>query len=222
MQSLSCRWRLDFGISTPSDLWLNLDMPKTAGIILAFLLCLAASEVPARAQKNPFATTATPMKRPAADPNAPRWHTIKVNPPPGLPEIHFYDKLNPVWWLANNDDPIPPAWYLPEDKCRETKWRFRNPLHNFNFYVIGLADKTFHRSGRHPGRNSNPNGGWDFAVARKHIILLPFVSYERKRCSFYLGWRERGNFGAKLNFHSQSNQSQPRPRRAISRPETER
>lgn len=199
-------------------MWLNLNMRFSAGLLLAVLLCLAG-ETTARAQKNPFATTAKPMWRRPADPNAPRWHTIKVTPPPWLPEIHFYDKLNPVWWLGNVDDPAPPAWYQPENKHRNTRWRFRNPLHNFNFYVIGVADKPFYRSGCFPERNSDPNGGWDFEVARRHVLLLPFVSYERAWCSFYLGWRERGNFGAKLNFHLHPRTANPKPKPPANTPE---
>jgi hypothetical protein len=127
------------------------------------------------------------------------WHSVKVTPRPGQPKIHFCDKLNPIWWFKNLDDPVPPASYRPDDKRRVTKWYFRNPLHNFNFYVIGIADKEFVRSGRYPERNSNPNGGWTFAVSRRKCLLLPFISYNRRRFHFYFGWRERGNFGFKLN-----------------------
>lgn len=186
-------------------------MQICARLFLVFLLC-CAGEMSVCAQKNPFATTGKPMKRLSPDPNAPRWHTIKVTPPPWLPEISFYDKFNPVWWLGNVDDAIPPAWYLPGGKHRNTKWGFRNPLHNFNFYVIGIADKTFYRSGFYPERNSDPNGGWNFAVSRRHVILLPFISYERKRCFFYFGWRERGNFGIKLNLHLRDKPEMDRPK----------
>ena len=143
------------------------------------------------------------MKREPADTQAVRWHTITVNPKPGLPEIHFYNKLNPVWWLENADEPVPPAWYLPADPRRATKWRFRNPFHNFNFYVIGVADKTFTRSGRYPQRNSDPHGGWDLEIIRRKLVLLPFVSYERHWCTFYLGWRDRGAFGMEFRLHHQ-------------------
>ena len=113
----------------------------------------------------------------------------------------FYNKLNPVWWLENADDPVPPAWYLPQDKHRALKWRFRNPFHNFDFYVIGVADKKFMRSGHYPERNSDPQGGWDFEVARRRLALLPYVSYERKKFNFYFGWREHGAFGVEMKFH---------------------
>jgi hypothetical protein len=139
-------------------------------------------------------------------PNAP-WHTIKVSPAPGLPTIHFYDKVNPVWWLENADDPLPPAWYLPGDRHRVFKWRFRNPFHNFDHYVIGVADKNFSRSGHYPERNSDPRGGWDFEIARRELVVLPFLSFERPWCNFYLGWREHGAFGAKLIFPHQPKNS---------------
>ncbi len=139
------------------------------------------------------------MKRPPADPNSPRWHSIKVTPRAGLPKIHYYNKLNPVWWVENSDEPVPPKWYKPDDRRRVMKWHFRNPFHNFGNYVIGVADKEFVRSGKYPERNSRPRGGWDFAVARRKLVLLPFISYQRGSFNFYFGWREHGNFGIKLN-----------------------
>ena len=119
-------------------------------------------------------STGLPMalKCPPAGTNslpAAHWHTIRVPPAPGLPKIPFYDKLNPVWWLENADDPIPPAWYRPGDPHRGLKWSFRNPFHNFDHYVIGIADKTFERSGLYPERNSNPHGGWDLELARRRL-----------------------------------------------------
>ena len=129
------------------------------------------------------------------------WHTITVPPAPETPPIHFYNKLNPVWWLENADDPVPPKWYLPGDPNRAFKWRFRNPFHNFDHYVIGVADKTFSRSGRYPERNSDPQGGWDFEMARRDLVIMPFISYERHQITFYFGWRESGAFGIELRWH---------------------
>ncbi len=169
-----------------------------AVVVLFFIL-----ETPAMAQRNAREPRPPPMLRTPADTNSVHWHSIRVAPKQDLPEIHCYDKLNPVWWLQNADDPVPPAWYQPGNPHRALKWRFRNPLHNFNFYVIGVADKHFVRSGRYPRRNSNPHGGWDFELARRKIVLLPFISYERNWITFYLGWREHGAFGARLAFHHQ-------------------
>jgi hypothetical protein len=128
-----------------------------------------------------------------------KWHGVTIAPPARLPRIHWYDKMNPVWWFKNVDEPKPPAWYKPHDHNRTLKWRFRNPFHNFNAYVIGVGDKTIVRSGRYPVRISNPRGGWNFAVTKYKWLRLPFISYQRGKFHFYFGWRDRGNFGAKVN-----------------------
>ncbi|HEY4417102.1 MAG TPA: hypothetical protein VGO57_15545 [Verrucomicrobiae bacterium] len=141
-----------------------------------------------------------PMKPVSAASDLAKWHSVKVSPKP-LAGIHFYDKLNPVWWLENADDAVPPDWYRPDDPHRLLKWRFRNPFHNFTFYLIGIADKQFTRSGFYPERNASGQGGWDLEIARQRIVLLPFISYERPRVTFYFGWRERGAFGMELKFH---------------------
>jgi len=109
-------------------------------------------------------------------------------------------KWNPKFWFGNEDDPLPPADYRPDDRRRVTKWYFRNPTHNFNFYVIGLADKTFRRSGRYPAQVFSPQQGWNWAICKYYWWRLPFVSYQKNSFRFYFGWRERGNFGIKLTF----------------------
>jgi len=181
-------------------------------IVAAVLLCIGCPA--AFSRPDPTVRPPAPMKRPPTGTNSVPWHTITVTPPTNQPRIHFYNKLNPVWWLGNIDDPAPPAWYRPDDKHRTTKWRWRNPFHNFDHYVIGVADKKFARSGRWPERNSNPNGGWDFEVARRKLVLLPFLSWQRGRFNFYWGWREHGSFGIKLNYsrppgQPPANDSQP-------------
>ena len=122
--------------------------------------------------------------------------TGQTNPPaaPGK-----FQKWNPVWWFGNVDDPVPTPDYRPNDPHRQGKWYCRNSLHNFTFYVVGIADKPFVRTGRSPAKVFHPDGGWNWAVCRHRWWRLPFVSYQRGRFKFYLGWRERGNFGAKLN-----------------------
>jgi hypothetical protein len=168
-------------------------------LLQGFLVCPDAFSRP-----DPTVRPPAPMKRPPTGTNAVRWHTITVMPPSNQPKIHFYNKLNPVWWFGNIDDPIPPAWYRPDDKHRLAKWHLRNPFHNFDHYVIGVSDRKFVRSGRYPERNSDPNGGWDFEVARRKLALLPFASYQRGNFNFYFGWRERGDFGIKLNYSKPS------------------
>jgi hypothetical protein len=172
---------------------MKLKLPQAfilAGILFA-APNLFAKFVP---ETNSMARAGTP--RPPA-----HWHTVKVAPKPGAPRIHFYNKLNPIWWLKNADDPKPPEWYKPDDKHRRLKWSFRNPLHNFDFYVIGVADKKCARSGRFPNQNSDPRGGWDFEATRYKFIWLPFIAYHRPKFDFYFGWRNRGNFGIKINFN---------------------
>jgi len=175
---------------------------KTSVCGVLFLVVMSA-QCQSATPRPKLSETEQPGRESAAATNtvalAGKWHSVKVTPRPGLPKIHTHDKFNPVWWFKNSDEPVPPAWYKPHDKRRNTKWRLRNPLHNFDNYVIGIADKKFVRSGRYPERNSSPRSGWDFAVAKYKWLRLPFVSYERSRFHFYLGWRERGNFGIKVN-----------------------
>ena len=110
-------------------------------------------------------------------------------------------KWNPRFWLGNLDDPVPPPDYRPGDRHRMAKWYWRNPTHNFNFYVIGIADKTFRRAGRYPNRVFSPGDGWNWAVCKYKWVRLPFCSYQRRSFKFYFGWRERGNFGIKVALH---------------------
>lgn len=109
-------------------------------------------------------------------------------------------KFNPVFWFGNIDDPVPPDWYRPDSSMRTFLWHCRNPFHNLFFYVIGIADKEFEIVGKFPGRISNPEGGWNWTVCKYKWLRLPFVSYKRGKFNFYLGWRNRGNFGMKINF----------------------
>src|SRR5882762_9122166 len=75
-----------------------------------------------------------------ADKPPTRWNSVSVVPGPNKPVIRKRDKANPLWWFRNADQPKPEASYRPDDKWRVLKWHIRNPLHNFTFYVIGVAD----------------------------------------------------------------------------------
>src|SRR5437588_1171288 len=57
----------------------------------------------------------------------------------------FKQKINPVWWFGNADEPVAPAWYRPGKHNRNLAWHLRNPFHNFDGYVIGVSDKSFTR-----------------------------------------------------------------------------
>src|SRR5882724_12462986 len=170
-------------------------LPVAMFLAGAFLCCFPSSLLAKSDSENNSSSDTNTI------PSRVHWHTVKVKPGPAAPKIHFYNKLNPVWWLKNSDSPKPPAWYRPGEKHRGLKWSFRNPLHNFHFYVVGVADKKFSRSGRFPEKNSDPRGGWDFEAARYKFIYLPFISYHRPKFDFYFGWRNHGNFGIKININ---------------------
>jgi hypothetical protein len=142
--------------------------------------------------------------------NSPPVHAV-VYVPHEFNRFSTCQKLNPVWWFANADDPVPPKTYRPGKRGRKFMWYLRNPFHNFTFYVIGIADKPFLRTGRYANRVANPNGGWNWAMSRYQWLWLPFVDYHRNRFEFYLGWRDGGNFGIKLNFGQKKKPKTARP-----------
>jgi len=110
-------------------------------------------------------------------------------------------KANPLWWFMNADDPEVPDWYRPgaSPACRDLLWHLRNPLHNFTYYVIGIADRPFVRCGNNPDSIWAREGRWNFRTFHAGpLIHLPGISYKGTRWEFYLGWRSRGNFGAAL------------------------
>jgi hypothetical protein len=111
----------------------------------------------------------------------------------------WYKKINPLWWFGNANDPVDrvnadgspahpkiapgkPLWW------RKVVWAFRNPLHNFCFFVIGLSDRRYLIN----DGEIWPNEG------QKWNIRLPFISYRGKKWEWYIGWRNGRNFG--LNF----------------------
>lgn len=120
-----------------------------------------------------------------------------------VPQVRWYDRLNPVFWIGNADDPVAPEWYRPGNPLRNVLWYFRNPFHNLTFYVIGVGDKlqsaSYSRCGPHPKDVFAPEGGWNFSVIKYKGLRLPFVSYWNRHTKLYLGWRERGNIGIKVN-----------------------
>ncbi len=129
-----------------------------------------------------------------------RWGSTESHPTGDGVPAKVMQKWNPVWWFGNVDDPEPPDWYRPGSANRRWLWQLRNPIHNFSFYVVGVADKPFTRTGRFPEAVFAPEGGWNWAVTRHRWVRLPFVSFNGKVCRFYVGWRERGNLGCKVNF----------------------
>lgn len=102
-------------------------------------------------------------------------------------------KINPLWWIKNDDDP-PPAGYSA------LAWFLRNPFHNLFFYVIGVADRNYRvyanvdncivRADRH-------ETGWVLSLILTKIPR-PFFSYSATAWVIYAGWRPNGSLGFKL------------------------
>lgn len=115
--------------------------------------------------------------------------------------------MSVLWSIfGNSDDWPPPNWYLPDKPMwrRKVWWLIRNPLHNFSFYFIGLADKDFTSYGKDTKNVFLPGGGWNWAVRKYKWLRLPFISYCNRRGfikKFYIGWRQMGNFGIKLTIN---------------------
>jgi len=94
---------------------------------------------------------------------------------------------------------------------RRVLWWLRNPFHNLFWHVLGLVDpKTqalkadWYRvclTGGDPRTNWSAHPGWHvcyLTTNQAFTIPRPFVSYWSLRFEFYVGFRERGNFGAAL------------------------
>lgn len=115
-----------------------------------------------------------------------------------------------LWSIFGNDEePVPPSWYLLD----RPKWPYwfahfvwlfvRNPLHNFTWHIIGFVGEKFDRFGDYPNDVFNPHGGWNQCIIIYKDKFYKFRSYCGKKFikEFYLGWRERGDWGFKLKFN---------------------
>lgn len=97
---------------------------------------------------------------------------------------------------------------------RFLKWTLRNPLHNFTFYTIGSAGRKEHHTfillridAQGLRYLEKAKRGMVFGKGRNAFYLAlhdhkPFfslkLSYLSRQLRFYIGWRERGNFGIKF------------------------
>jgi hypothetical protein len=108
----------------------------------------------------------------------------------GRTQIPLATKLNPIWWFGNQDDPTSSFW--------------RNPLHNFTNYVVGVADQNYKVTGGGvaPLANSPSDAGkngWNWS--KIHVGAgLPYVSYSSGNFNFYAGWQPSGKLGLKLTW----------------------
>jgi hypothetical protein len=115
-------------------------------------------------------------------------------------------KINPLWWFLNDDEPVPPAWYLPGKPAwlRWPAWYLRNPLVNFADYVVGVCDRNYAVTGVAPvdvpvwADMPVPALGFKWSFIRT-TIPLPFVSYTGTRVLWYAGWKHTGDLGFKFN-----------------------
>lgn len=109
-------------------------------------------------------------------------------------------KINPVWWVGVYDNPTPPANYAPGERLRNLKWHFRNFLHNFRRYVVGVSDRDrivvgpmALVAGAYP-----TDGGavWGWTIAQGFPLALPYfgarVKFETIAYDFAIGWSSFG------------------------------
>lgn len=110
----------------------------------------------------------------------------------------WYKKINPIWWFGNDE----------LSAVGNTFWYKygRNPLQNFRWYVIGMADRVHKVSGRAPICNKRSDlrpvqtgFQWSF-VHVFGVPLLPWVCVAYRHFTAYIGWEPRGGFGILLNF----------------------
>jgi hypothetical protein len=164
------------------------DLPKIILLCLAPGLLVSCAVVPGQSHV------------PEQERKLPPGHFYNVPREPDLSGSHLLSlpKLNPLWWGKNSDNPLP-GWWMPDEEDplkRKRTWYRRNPMHNFTHYVIGVADRDFHRAGTHAPGVWDPDGGWNLAVTHSGpFIHLPFVSHRGNHFESYLGWRNAGNFG---------------------------
>lgn len=89
-------------------------------------------------------------------------------------------------------------WEGKPQWLRKLLWYLRNPLHNFTWYVIGVADRIKKvESMFEPYIQWYPGGGW----LKLHVVTLkgtrlPFWSWWSKKSMIegYFGWRPSGAF----------------------------
>jgi hypothetical protein len=119
----------------------------------------------------------------------------------------IWKKLNPVWWLLNDNEPDPPDWQLPGKPylIRQLSWYLRNPLQNFGRYVLGVYDRNYTVIGTAPVYTTNWSDvhpgkiGWKTSTIHLGPLRLPYVSYEDEYLLWYAGWQWSGFFGFKFN-----------------------
>jgi hypothetical protein len=106
-------------------------------------------------------------------------------------------------------------WWFDNDEASAQGNTFyyryiRNPMQNFRWYVIGLADRPHYVTGRYgnpqnpiPNKRSDlnpPESGVQVSVNYVFgLPILPWFCVAYKHFTFYIGWEPRGGFGILLN-----------------------
>lgn len=198
----------------------------------SIILCLLTQEIPS--------CEYCQAKKDNLNKNATQSHPFYAVVPSHRSHVCWYDFGHWFTWalFGNDDDGIfgeqaYPA-YRPQAKNDVKKafsWWWRNPLHNFCYYVIGSAQ--FQNSEltllkitekELSGFTYSPEGKVVFAGENSSFFLglhgwKPFISlrlvyFDRYKTECYLGWRCRGNFGIKcipitkkINNQSQSTEN---------------
>jgi hypothetical protein len=119
----------------------------------------------------------------------------------GRETIEVNRKIQLWWWFYNSDNPKPPADYVPNrpNWLRIAMWYMRNPIHNGNFYVWGVADKNFTITTAFLSRDKKTYWSILNLKAGSVPLKLPFFCYEGKHWVFKFGWQSNGDFQIKLN-----------------------
>lgn len=113
--------------------------------------------------------------------------------------MNWNSKTNP-FGNYDNPEPLPELWKDKPHWIRLLLWYFyRNPLHNLQWYILGIVDTIdeWDITGDYPKDVWNPNDGWNrltftHKTTGKH---KHFRSYRGKYIEFYFGIRYNGAYG---------------------------
>ncbi|MGR3952243.1 MAG: hypothetical protein QRY74_05050 [Chlamydia sp.] len=145
-------------------------------------------------------------------------------------QLHWYHIGPFLGWMffGNEDDGLfgegPKAiWEISTEPTlfKALSWFFRNPFHNYTFYILGTAaqeqkidefilldyTKTAFRIGVYSPKASTVFSDKNHSLFFAFHAMRPFVSFRytlsnNRRIEGFCGWRERGNFGLKCALRS--------------------
>lgn len=113
-----------------------------------------------------------------------------------------FKELNPIYWWKNDEDGNygPDGWneqYGGKTLKAALMWAFRNPIHNYTFHVIGIANKERKFISESGGLWPDPPNLFNKG---KHILEnnkkeYKLTSYRDNEIECYIGFRPNGAFG---------------------------